>query len=167
MRAYYFGNMYLSSIQQGIQAAHVTHELFNKYVGNPGSQWNTLSEWADSHKTMILLNAGYGENIHALSDRFRNTENPYPWANFYEAKESLDNAITCVGIILPEKIYESAARLRKVPYRDKADALRKIEDTGEITWWDDVSGEATKTTHQLSKWEFNLVQELPNYGLAR
>ena len=38
MRAYYFGNMYLSSIQQGIQAAHATHELFNKYMPQPSTE---------------------------------------------------------------------------------------------------------------------------------
>ena len=31
MRAYFFGNMYLSSIQQGIQAAHCLGEMFLKY----------------------------------------------------------------------------------------------------------------------------------------
>lgn len=166
MRYYGFGNMYLSSLQQGLQNAHVMHELFTKYEGNRGSQWNTLSLWAEDHKTMILLNAGYGENIHALVERFNKFENPYPWADFHEAEESLDGAITCVGIVLPEKIYESAAHLRKLPYRTRDEVLERIENTGEIYWGNDVDGEMVKTTHELSKWEFNFVQELNNYGMA-
>lgn len=166
MRAYFFGNMYLSSIQQGIQAAHVTHELFNKYDSAHSDEGLLLREWSEDHKTMILLNAGYGENIHTLSERFSNSENPYPWANFHEEEASLDGAITCVGIVLPEKIYEAAARLRKVPFRKKEETLQKIEDTGEITWWDTIDGESISTTHPISKWEFNFIQELNNYGMA-
>ena len=163
MRAYFFGNMYLRSIHQGIQAAHVTSELFNKYGGSKSSKRNALSEWAEDHKTMILLNAGYGENIHALSDRFRSTENPYPWANFYEAKESLDGAITCVGIVLPEKIYESAAFLRSLPYKKRAEEMEHTATTGVLHR---TTNDGTIITEFLSKWEFKFVQELNNYGMA-
>ncbi len=162
MRAYFFGNMYLSSIQQGIQAAHVTHELFNKYIDNPGSGLNTLSLWAEDHKTMILLNAGYGENIRALVERFNNSENPYPWADFHEGQDALDGALTCVGIVLPEKIYETASMLRSIPFRSKVDMIESIRDTGEV----DLVLDGEDVTCQLSKWEFDLVIELGNYGMA-
>jgi hypothetical protein len=44
MRLYTFGNYYLSSIQQGIQAGHAAVELFNKYENS--EQLNTVKEWA-------------------------------------------------------------------------------------------------------------------------
>ena len=82
MRAYFFGNMYLSSIQQGIQAAHVVGELFTSYSE---SRTNAMSEggkllweWACDHKTMILLNGGYSENIHRLCEFFDDYQNTYP-----------------------------------------------------------------------------------------
>ena len=48
MRAYFWGNMYLSSIQQGIQAAHVVTEMFAKYVDNEFRAERDLREWAAS-----------------------------------------------------------------------------------------------------------------------
>jgi len=67
MRAYFFGNMYLSSIQQGIQAAHVVTEMFTKYpIDHECIKFDDLNDWANNHKTMILLNGGYGENLYDL-----------------------------------------------------------------------------------------------------
>lgn len=152
MRAYFFGNMYLSSIQQGIQAAHVTHELFRKYK-TPSVFFDSLANWADLHKTMILLNGGYGDNLRALIDMFNTTENPYPYTFFHEGEDSLDGALTCVGIVLPEKIYETASEMRKDP-----ELLEEIRQygccAGDFGAW------------EFSKFEFELMQELNNYGLA-
>ena len=121
MRVYYFGNMYLSSIQQGIQAAHVTHELFLSYPPcDPNhhdlqSDSDILYDWAKNHKTMILLNGGYSEALRELITFFSSPQNPYPWTFFNEGEDALDGALTCVGIVLPERIYETAAALRDNP----------------------------------------------------
>ena len=115
MRAYFFGNMYLSSIQQGIQAAHVTAEMFNNYAKTKGEDlesYRTLHEWAENHKTMILLNGGYLETIEDLW-RFFESNNPYPCAKFHEGEDSLGGVMTSIGIILPEKIYLTAAAMRR------------------------------------------------------
>jgi len=118
MRCYHFGNMYLSSIQQGIQAAHAQMELFIKY--NPGKQktlskdpndvlfYNavkTLYEWATVDKTMICLNGGDNKELLAIEKFLQNELNPYPWATFTESTESLGGLLTNIAIILPEKIY--------------------------------------------------------------
>ena len=58
MRAYFFGNLYMSSIQQGIQAAHAVADMFIKYSNENEPNYHPLREWATDHKTMILLNAG-------------------------------------------------------------------------------------------------------------
>lgn len=150
MRAYFFGNMYLSSIQQGIQAAHAVVEMFVKYnkqqkelLGIEPNQLAILNHWADYHKTMVLLNAGYGEEIHNLITFFSEADNPLPWAAFRESREALDSALTTVGIILPEEFYEGAKELKS------------------------ISGFGENYAKLLPGWERTLAERLNNYGLAR
>ena len=148
MRAYFFGNMYLSSIQQGIQAAHVTAELFMKAHSEDGNMY--LIDWANNHKTMILLNAGYSEELRRLIEFFDTTDNPYPWAYFNEGQDALDGALTCVGIVLPEKVYELSSYLRMPP------------DVGSEGW-----EEYQRYKSTVSPYELFLAERLTEYGLAR
>jgi len=149
MRAYFFGNMYLSPIQQGIQAAHVTHELFLKYGID-----SQLFDWAHDHKTMILLNGGYSVNLRDLMTLFDTHKNPYPWAHFNEGDDSLDGALTSVGIILPERIYVTAAAMR-----DDEEFVTRLRETGSWNPCDDEH-------YEISKYDFDLCLELNKYGLA-
>lgn len=158
MRAYFFGNMYLSSIQNGIQSAHVVGELVVKYRPTPQriavAQWKILIEWMDKHKTMVLLNAGYGEELHSLHKFFNETDNPYPWAPFHESKEALDGAFTSIGIVLPERIYNTSKVCREEgwnPFLLKSGAL----------------GRTRGLPTDLSTWEAELVNRLNQYGLAK
>lgn len=112
MRAYFFGNMYLSSIQQGIQSAHVVAEMANKYR-RPSRMRSVFFEWADKYKTMILLNGGYASELIRLENLFKRGD--YPWASFREEKDALNESITSVGIILPERLYEAAKQKRENP----------------------------------------------------
>jgi len=161
MRAYYFGNMYLSSIQQGIQAAHVTAEMFTKYLTPASGQekHELLIDWASSHKTMVLLNAGYGENIRDLIRFFNDYENPFPWAEFYEGEDALDGALTCIGIILPEKIYEGSKELRSNPA-----APTTLIEEGLLSI---LNGTPNQKIVHYSKWEAELMGKLNTFGLAK
>ena len=152
MRAYFFGNQYISSIQQGIQAGHVLSELFIKYnhYGYAGtSDCTMLYDWATDHKTMILLNGGYSETLRELYAFLSSEENPYPYANFHEGQDALDGALTSVGIILPEKIYGIDPKL--------------------------VPDSVYFATHfffpynseEYSQWETELIQRLSQFSLAR
>ena len=73
MRIYCFGNFYLSSIQQGIQALHVLGEMVAKYgikrvaqdagynesvFSGSTPQSTMLATFLAEHKTAILLNGG-------------------------------------------------------------------------------------------------------------
>lgn len=107
MRAYFFGNMYLSSIQQGIQAGHVIGEMAVQYDKD-----GDFGTWAEFHKTMILLNGGYASNLESIAEHFSSSDNPFEWGVFRESEEALNSAITSVGIILPENIYSNASYLR-------------------------------------------------------
>ena len=152
MRAYFFGNMYLSSIQQGIQAQHCTAELFLKYslygkltgdfIGE--KQRVSLYEWADNHKTSILLNGGDCAGLSEIFLLLDSPDNPYPWAIFVESNDALRNALTCVGIILPERIYEAAGEMRQ--NRNNPQYGRDL---------------------LISDWEYDLCLQLNSCGMAR
>lgn len=134
-RAYFFGNMYLSSIQQGIQAGHVIGEMAVKYQRS-GDGFTTTGHafynWAEQHKTMILLSGGYGENLHDLYDFISTEDNSYPFAKFHESKAALDGAVTSVGIVLPEKIYNGAQAMRNIKRLRREDPARLAWDIQQI-----------------------------------
>lgn len=173
LRAYYFGNMYLSSIQQGIQAAHATADMFVRYqpfitdeeCDQPCDQYSMLTDWAANHKTMILLNAGYSAEIHDLVQFFDNVENPYPWSSFYESHDALDNAITTVGIVLPEYIWVGARQLREGPMRQRDEIREQMVSSGTVTWIDPA--DQCTVSYDINRWEFQLIERLNNYGLAK
>lgn len=109
-RCYTFGNMYLSSIQQGVQAAHAITEMFVKqYAGSKNN--SALIEWAAHHKTMVCLNGGMERDLKELAEIFGHSSNPYPWAKFVESDDALGGALTCVAIIVPSTIYDNAMGL--------------------------------------------------------
>jgi hypothetical protein len=109
MRGYFLTNMYLSPIQHGIQSAHCIHDMFIKYQEYSDASYNgsnmqkayeVLIEWASNHKTMIVLNGGTGDDLREALRVFTLNSVGYPYDVFNEP--SIDNALTCVGIILPE-----------------------------------------------------------------
>lgn len=159
MRAYFFGNYYLSSIQQGIQAAHCVADMFVMY-GNIHTtpQQYALFEWAEQHKTMVLLNGGNQASIIDLATFFDQGENPFPWCSFNEDFQSLNNCVTTVGIVLPERIYETAALIRS----RKAIVLRMDDEPTKLIFSDGFESE-----WEFSAWEMELMEKLNQYGLAK
>ena len=100
MRFYSAGNMYLSSIQQGIQAAHCVGEMSKLILGNV-----MVSKWLHEHKTLICVNGGNNESLTQFYDLVK--DNPwYPVAKFHEDEASMAGMLTSVGIIIPEKMYD-------------------------------------------------------------
>lgn len=93
--------MYLSSIQQGIQAAHCVAEMLMKPFSEQRYQ---IQDWALNHKTLVCLNGGNNASLTDLYNQL--VGNPkYPVAKFHEDEQSMDSMLTCVGIIVPEEIY--------------------------------------------------------------
>lgn len=110
-RLYTFTNFYMSPIQHGIQSAHLVHELFIKHRGTYPSlqQREILYEWATNHRTMIVLSAG---NLEGLKEAERHVAKVseslnLPGTYFNEDEASLGGVLTCVGIVLPECIYDA------------------------------------------------------------
>lgn len=121
MRAYYFCNYYLSSIQQGIQSLHVTAEMFLKY-SEASNYGRMLYDWATEHKTVVVKNGGDHTQISEIADLCASDDNPYPWAQFVE--EGIGDQLTCVGVILPSIVYDAADELRKMPFSRREQFLR-------------------------------------------
>lgn len=109
LRAYFFGNMYISPIQHGIQAAHVVTKMFSAYghrkLSNPTDM---LYDWADVGVTKILLNGGYQSNLADVFSIFEfiAPKLELPFAKFHEEESALNGALTSVGIVVPQEIYE-------------------------------------------------------------
>lgn len=125
MRLYTFTNFYLSSIQQGIQPAHCIADMFVKYQDETTTR-DVLFDWATNHKTLICLNGGNAAGIReiiAVLDEVAPTLG-LPYGYFREDKQSLDETMTCCGIVVPEPIYTMAANLRMrdpMPGGDQSD----------------------------------------------
>lgn len=113
-RLYSFSNYYLSSLQKGLQTAHLVEELNLKYTLTGAIGWRSLSndfktmynilqEWGKYHKTIIILNGGNSENLQSIYDNLLQLGNQLslPVAKFNEDEKSLNNALTCVGIVVP------------------------------------------------------------------
>lgn len=135
MRAYFFCNQYLSAIQQGIQSAHCLGEMFVKYCTD-SERTEFLYKWARKHKTIIVLNGGFASQIDEIAKFFARRQNPFPWAKFKEEKAALNNATTCTGIILPERVYTAAQEYRvAITPIQKLNALSPLAGTtGSDAW---------------------------------
>lgn len=111
-RAYFWGNFYLSSIQQGIQALHCLGEMFVKYAAEGEEREDMLYDWADHYKTVVVLNGGDSSDLMQLTANMAVDGNDLPWASWAEDYRSLKNAVTCVGIIVDEKIIANVDEVR-------------------------------------------------------
>ncbi|RLC47057.1 MAG: hypothetical protein DRH57_04815 [Candidatus Cloacimonadota bacterium] len=181
MRIYHFGNFYFSSIQQGIQASHCQMELFNKYIPHPYNgnevddcdQINQLWDWSNNHKTMICLNGGMNSDLIATKAFFEDESNPYPWSTFYESEEAMGGMLSNVCIVLPEKIYEMSALLRKfrlsfsdIDIMDNKSFATAMEDAIAILK-ERNAFEPIETFGAYSKDEIKMAQFMGNFGLAK
>lgn len=110
MKLYVFvpGN-YLKELQCGIQTTHVLGEMISKYYRR--SQFSeVINEWANKHKTIVLLNAINADGVKAVLSRLQlSAENAgVPFASFHEDARSFDGAITGCGFIATSEIAEEA-----------------------------------------------------------
>lgn len=168
MRFYGFGNYYLSSLQQGLQAAHCVADMFMKYEYSEDDvllRRNVLLEWARQHKTMVLLNGGNSSELHDLYNFLNDYNNPYPYVRFYEDEQSLNCALTYVGVILPEKIYKSAALVRNVP--EAVTSVNTLTRFLSNQKFSDIISNAIEDTFEISEWEHELIKRLNTYSLAK
>ncbi len=109
LRAYFFGNHYISPIQHGIQAAHVVTMLFQRYGrDHEGMAADALYDWADVGVTKILLNGGYQSNLEIVYSILEKVcpVLGLPFSKFHEEQASLNGALTSVGVVVPAEVYD-------------------------------------------------------------
>jgi hypothetical protein len=121
LRLYVFVNFYLSSIQQGIQSAHVVHSLFTKYPDPVLSKRNELLwNWARNHKTMIVLNGGANSDIHEIFYTLEQLQHTrignMPFECFHEDENSLGSVMTAVGVVVPEQFFNATQGVDSLSY---------------------------------------------------
>ena len=109
MRFYSFTNaLYMSPLQLGLQTGHCIAEMSQINKGKL-----MFDEWAQEHKTIIILDGGNNASLNSIFEFLNSSDNTiYPVAKFNEDEQSLNGAITSVGIVLPEEIYETARFVR-------------------------------------------------------
>ncbi len=163
----------MSSIQHGIQSAHCIVDMMRFYeLGVPYDvlvgvkQYDMLSDWADNHKTMMVMGGGNAANLQELYDFFNNEDNSFPYGLFREDEQSLNNTLTCVGICLPEIIYESARQLRC----NEAHWINYSADVAMPNY--SLHVHPTKDNEgpnpvSFTVFDHDLVERLNTYGLAR
>lgn len=110
-RAYFFGNLYISQIQHGIQGSHAVTKMFRNNqpdLFDPDyAMVDNLNDWADFGLTKIYLQAGFQRNLEVIHDvlsyicpRLR-----LPYAKFHEEDDALNGALTSVCVVVPEEVY--------------------------------------------------------------
>lgn len=107
MRLYSFTNMYTAGIHAGIQTAHLVHEMAY-YDGYTKGQSEVLRSWAKHHKTIIVLQAGYHQNILNIYKQLSPIAyaTSLPVGYFRESVEALAGAWTATGIVVPKEVYD-------------------------------------------------------------
>lgn len=157
MRAYFFVNSYISDIQRGIQPLHCIVDLIYKYRLDSSIKPKVIDDWATNHKTVIVLNGGNSASLQDLHFFFMSKENPFPFAKFHEDEQSLNGALTSVGIILPERIYDSSRVLR-----DRRTTVTRIEANTNII----TPAHSQPLDYEFSDWEIELMNKMNQFGLA-
>lgn len=170
LRLYVWVNFYLSSIQQGIQTAHVVHSLFVKYPMETShfESGSILWEWAKNDKTIITLNGGAMPDIEEAFNLLLSLRVPYqdvvlPIECFYE-DASLKGMMTSFGIVVPQCFYD--AKLIKNEKED-CDVYVFDEPTWEVESLSDDSPIMKRTVYHPETPEFQLISMLKSCGLAR
>jgi hypothetical protein len=160
MRLYSFVNYYLSPLQHGLQTAHCVSDMAAMVAGKVQATDNplyrTFFDWAENHKTIIICSGG---NVAMLEDLFTKLIDPalefkLPLVKFYEDEQSLNNALTSVALIVPEKFYDA----KFVP-----DPTSPHELSG-VYQYTDADGRITRYSVDTS--EFQFIQLLKSFRLA-
>jgi len=125
LRLYCVTNYYLSSLQKGLQTAHVVGELAHKEHNDEFTRRakKLFRQWTDVDKTIIMLNGGNNAGIQAWRDYFNHFSDNYPTAYFCEDEASLGGAYTAAGIILPSDVYTGKGVGNEIELYEKLSVL--------------------------------------------
>lgn len=180
-RLYTFVNFYLSGIQKGIQTAHVVSELFYRYRSRADAfvdaETEVLYDWATNYKTIIVLDGGNSQqliDLHRFIFAWQSCEFKHagaekyllPFRRFYEDEASLNGALTCVGVVLPDDIYD--VTFTKFGTQGDKALYRVAGPQGYITEIEDREEPSLEVLDTLSPLDARLafIRKLKTYRLA-
>lgn len=152
LRFYSYTNFYISSIQHGIQTGHASVDLLQKYrrefdnainsendsekvnrIAKARDNLAVVTDWADNHKTYVVLNGGDDIGITQINDLVSKTG--FPFIDFKEP--GLGNIRTCVGIILPDEIFTMKRTFVKTEWQPDGFQIFKSESTDKTVYQSD------------------------------
>lgn len=190
MRCYHLNNFYLSGIHAGIQSSHAQTELAVKYLATSlyiGGDENVVDymareelhssarksyvDWATQHKTMVVLNGGMMAQLLEWEELLNRSENRFAWASFREEEAALNNALTNVCIVLPERMYANNQIICRL-----LEVLRREGRNGKIDGYcfeTNLAGNRVLTKYdadgdikvEYTHFELELIQKLNNCRL--
>lgn len=111
-RLYTFTNYYLSDKQLGIQSLHIVGEMANRNTNvrdrepvNDGVE-NSFEQWCRKDKTVIVLNGGNSASLNRIYYELQKLGIGEDPIFFREDEESLNGALTAVGILIPDVFWK-------------------------------------------------------------
>jgi hypothetical protein len=162
LRLYSFVNFYLSSIQQGIQTGHCAVDLVRKYANAVHAMdvkpCDMVAEWADKHKTFIILNGGDFDGIMAASKVVE--ESGYPFAFFHESAGALAGVRTCVSVVLPENLFNARIAPDTNPFGTTYAAEYYV-------WYDEKKSPGSREIYVPGFRGYDILKFMKGCGLAR
>jgi hypothetical protein len=181
-RLYTFVNFYLSSIQQGIQTAHVVSELFNKYIYSPPYDSMQpeflipLNEWTKNDKTIIVLNGGMSFDLRQNYIKLESLVNQglsfaTPYTFFQEDHNALgingSGVVTAFGIILPEQLYDVVDADNPTLITNLSPTIESLKFTKNIKYnYKSIDG-LTYLEYEQNSTEAQLIDIVKSHSLAR
>lgn len=124
MKAYFLTHSYFDTKQAGIQSVHAGTGLAMKYaLGKYGHEDPNIVEvytkWATDYETVILLKGGDHEYLSSIEMFFKEYINnlTIPWYSFKESMSAANGCLTCIGLVLSEKIYKNQFMLGPIATR--------------------------------------------------
>lgn len=184
MRRYFFTNMYMGGIHTGIQSGHAAEEMWanvvRSFLTSPTEyaemKLKYLLDFAENHKTWIILNGGDHYKLSEFYQFLINARNPYTFSSFQEP--GLNGAITSVSVILPERMWDETAtyvgnecnRLNGSSQQRQLDFERRVFCEGVPTYKEgvlilDSLGKPVLRTY--SQWEIDFLKRKVLYKLAQ
>ena len=108
LRMYGLVNYQLTGIQQGIQFLHAVVEYGQTAQEIGGEVLAHYNNWANNHKTVIILNGGTTNNnvnkLGTLNNHQKSlTDNKIAFAGFYEV--DLGDQLTALAFIIDERVF--------------------------------------------------------------
>jgi len=115
----FVAGLYLSPLQRGLQTAHAVSEmhavLLNKDSGEVSPERAAFNDWALEDRTIVILDALNSAGVidaYTKATAFADFFN-LPVVMFSEDTQSLNNATTAAGIIVPDYIFDAKKKTVK------------------------------------------------------